>query len=212
MSDTLLNNVDTITNKIESLAKQVESISDTTATSIWTPLVATLIGVFGTLVVQAIDRWYRYSSEKKKEIREIKSKCINIKIRLRGLFRQLATSECDSAQWYFIYKTDIKNYGYAYNEHLKCESESKSGLREIENTIADFLSEVIKYEKIANPLNVESLINEIEQLKFPNKSYYDQSIDPSKLVNEIAPFEKQKLKDRYFENIIPFENIINRMD
>lgn len=213
MKDSINQKLQILSNKVDSLNAKMSLLSDKTTFSIWIPIIAALItAVLGTIIAQALDRIFKNINDLNKEKREIRSKCVNIKIRLRGLFRQLATSECDSAQWYFIYKTDFENNDYAYPEHLRCETESKETLKTIDVTMAEFLAEVSKYEKLnGKKFNVDIEISEIENLIFPNKDYYEETIDAKLLINEIAPREKKILKDRYLENLKPFISIIIKM-
>ena len=104
MPDTLYQKIIALTFKVDSLSFKVEKLSDKSTVSLWIPVIAALItAIVGTLVAQAIDRIYKNRRETKKDLREIHSKSVNLKIKLKDLFRQLAMHKFHAQYWWHIH-------------------------------------------------------------------------------------------------------------
>lgn len=212
MPDTLLQKVNDLSAKVDTLTQKVNALSDKSVFSLWTPILAALVtALVGTLLAQMIDRIYKNRSETSNKLSDMKSKCLNAKIRLKGLFRQLASFECDSAYWYHVYKNNDGNDEHGYAEHISCENQSKETLKTIEITMAEFLSEASKYEKLNNSFNIEEEKQIIDNIEFPNKDYYKSKITLEELENGLVKQDKEDLKALYLTNIEPFEKIIEKM-
>lgn len=215
MPDTLYQKIVTLTSKVDSLSFKVEKLSDKSYFSLWTPIIAALVtAVIGTLVAQAIDRWYKNRRETKKDLREIHSKSVNLKIKLKDLFRQLAMHKFHAQYWWHIHSKendkDFKNKYYL--EHLRSQSEARATEKEIGEVKADFLAEVVKYEKLkGRKFNVDTEKTNIENLIFPKAKTYTDDISTDKLREELAEEDEKGLRESLFSNLVVFQTIIDKM-
>ena len=215
MPDTLYQKIVTLTSKVDSLTVKVEKLSDKSTFSLWTPIIAALItAIVGTLVAQAIDRIYKNRRETKKDLREIQSKAVNLKIKLKDLFRQLAMHKFHAEYWWHIHSKandkDFKNK--CYLEHLQLQSEARETEKEIGEVKADFLAEVVKYEKMKGKnFNVNEEKATIENLVFPKAKSYTHDISADKLREELSEPDERTLRESFFSNLVIFQTIIDKM-
>lgn len=215
MPDSLFQKIVTLTTKVDSLSAKVEKLSDKSTFSLWTPIIAALItAIVGTLIAQAIDRIYKNRRETKKDLREIHSKSVNLKIKLKDLFRQLAMHKFHAQYWWHIHsKENDKDFRNKYYlEHLRSQSEARETEKEIGEVKADFLAEVVKYEKMkGKKFNVDTEKTTIENLVFPKAKTYTEDISADKLREELAEGDERDLRESFFSNLIVFQNIIDKM-
>jgi hypothetical protein len=215
MPDTLYQKIVTLTSKVDSLSLKVEKLSDKSTFSLWTPIIAALItAVVGTLVAQAIDRIFKNRRETKKDLREIHSKSVNLKIKLKDLVRQLAMHKFHAQYWWHIHsKENDKDFRNKYYlEHLRSQSEARETEKEIGEVKADFLAEVVKYEKMkGKKFNVDTEKATIENLVFPKAKTYSDDISADELRDELSEADERTLRESFFSNLVIFQTIIDKM-
>lgn len=203
--------------KIDLLSDKVQKLSEKSAFSLWAPIIAALITSFiGTIAAQAIDRWLKNRRETQKELREIHSKSVNLKIRLKDLFRQLAMHKFHAQYWWHLHfkETDDKEFRTKYYlEHLRSQSEARAIEKEIGEAKAVFLAEVVKFEKLrGKKFNVDTEKAEIENLSFPKAATYTEDVSTDQLREEFAETDERNLRDRLFVSLSIFQAIIDKMD
>ncbi|MBL0234685.1 MAG: hypothetical protein IPQ08_13645 [Chitinophagaceae bacterium] len=215
MPDTLYQKIIVLISKVDSLSVKVDKLSDKSELSLLTPIIAALItAIFGTLIAQAIDRIYKNRRETKKDLREIHSQSVNLKIKLKDLFRQLAMYKFHSQYWWHIHtKESNKDFSSKYYlEHLRSQSETRDTEKEIGEVKANFLAEVVKFEKLkGKKFNVDNEKTEIENLIFPKAKTYSDDISTDKLREELAEVDEKELREKYFSRLQVFQNIIDKM-
>ncbi len=194
---------------------KVEKLSDKSTFSLWTPIIAALItAIVGTLVAQAIDRVYKNRRETRKDLREIHSKSVNLKIKLKDLFRQLSMYKFHAQYWWHIHsKENDKDFRDKYYlEHLRSQSEARETEKQIGEVKAAFLAEVVKYEKLkGKKFNVDTEKTTIENLVFPKAKTYTDDISAHKLREELAETDEKTLRESFFSNLVIFQTIIDKM-
>ena len=215
MPDTLYQQLTALTSKVDSLNIKIDKLSDKSTFSLWTPIIAALItAIVGTLIAQAIDRVYRNRRENRKDLREMHSKCVNSKIKLKDLFRQLAMHKFHAQYWWHIHRKETDK-GFSdkyYLEHLRTQSEARETEKEIGNEKAAFLAEVVKFEKLkGKKFNVDHEKTAIENLTFKKAREYAADISADKLREELAEQDERELRDNYFLNLHIFQTIIDKM-
>lgn len=215
MRDSVYQKIITISSKIESLSHKIDTLSTKSTFSLWTPIIAALItAIIGTLVAQAIDRIYKNRNELKKDLREIQSNAVNLKIKLKDLFRQLAMYKFHAGYWWHLHtKENDKEFSLKYySEHLRSQSDARNIEKEIGQAKAEFLAEVVKFEKLKGiKFNVDFEKKAIENLTFIKARYYTDDISADKLREELAEGDEKELRESYFKNLQVFQNIINKM-
>lgn len=213
MPDSLYTKIINIGSKVDSLSMKVDRLSDKSFFSLWTPIIAALItAIIGTLIAQALDRYFKNRNEKNKELREINSKCFNLKIKLKDLFRQLAMYKFHTQYWWHVYQKQSYSDERNYLEHLRSQSEARGVEKEIGVVKAEFLAEIVKYEKLkGRKFNVDKEKIDIEHLVFIKAKTYNDDISADKLREELAEADETALRDAYFLNLILFQNIIDKM-
>ncbi len=212
MPDSLTLKVNSLSYKIDTISTKINSLSNKGEISLWIPIIVALITVLiGTLIGQAIDRYFKSKNEKLKDCRSAYSKCTNSKIRLKGLFRQLAIAECDSAFWFHIYRSNPKTESHGFGEHLNSEKQARQIQNEIDITIAEFLEGAAIYERInSKKFDISNEKVLIDSLEFRNMDYYPENLDVS-ILREQSSQDKSQLKIEYMKNLGPFEAIITKM-
>jgi len=215
MADTLYSKIILLNSKLDSLTNNVNKLSAKSTPSLLGPIIAALItAVLGTLFAQAIDRYFRNKRENTKDLREIHSKCVNLKIKLKDLFRQLAMHKFHAQYWWIthIKQPDSEYKAKCYLEHLRSQSEARSTEKEIGETKAEFLAEVVKYEKLkGEKFNVDQEKNAIEDLIFKKAKTYSLQTDLDVLRDELAEKDEAELRENYFMNLQLFQKVINQM-
>lgn len=145
-------------------------------------------------------------------MREINSKCVNSKIKLKDLFRQLAMYKFHSQYWWNVFEKYSDSEDKSYLEHLRSQSEARSTEKEIGEVKADFLAEVVKYEKLkGKKFNVDTEKKVIENFVFAKAKTYSSEISSDKLRETLAETDEAQLREEYFLNLKLFQDIINKM-
>jgi hypothetical protein len=203
-----------IISRVDNIAQTVNQLSSKSAFSIWASIGAPLItAVIGTLGAQAIDRYSKNRRETSKDLRMLYSNAINLKIKLKGLFRQLAMYKFHAQYWWHIHSIEsseeYKNRYYL--EHLRSQADSRDIEKLVDQTIADFLALVVAYERLTpKKFDASDEKKEIENLEFSKaKTYNNESAD--KLRNELAENDERQLRELYLKKLDMFQNIINKM-
>lgn len=206
---------DSINSKFDSIHSNIDNLTPNSSPSLAGPIFAALItAVLGSLLAQGIDRYFKNKRETTRDLREIHSKSVNLKIKLKDLFRQLAMHKFHAQYWYVthIKQPDSEYKEKCYLEHLRSQSEARATEKAIGETKAEFLSEVVKYEKLrGSAFNVDKEKQIIENLLFDKAKAYSDETDLDILRHQEAEKDEAELREKYFAKLEAFQNIINSM-
>ena len=177
-------------------------------------LISAMIGGFLVIAGQYIIEKYRNRNIKDNSLREITSILTEKKVYLRNLFRELAMYKTHASYWWYCTKKD-ESFSSVEAEknrqdHLRSQAEARNVEKEIGRTVATFLGLVTKFELISDSkLEIDEHISKIEEFKFKKAREYDSSLEYSKVRNEMVSRDEEKLKQNYFVNMKPVEEIVN---
>lgn len=176
-------------------------------------LISAMIG--GVLVIagQYIIEKYKNTNTKNNALREITSLLTEKKVYLRNLFRELAMYKTHASYWWYCTKKD-ESFSTTEAEkhrqdHLRSQAEARKVEKDIGRTVASFLGLVTKYQLISgNKLDIDEHISKIEAFKFRKAKDYDSSLEYDKVRNDMVIKDEEKLKQSYFRNMQPIEEIV----
>lgn len=116
--------------------------------------------------------------------------------------------------WHLYTKESNKDFEAKYYlEHLRSQAEARDTEKEIGTAKAQFLAEVVKFEKLkGKKFDVYSEKLAIENIVFPKAKSYSSDISSDKLRNEMAEPDEQYLREQYFNMLTPYQDIINKMN
>ncbi len=181
--------------------------------SLWIPLVASIIGGLLVWAGQAIERDRRRKSEQRNSLLEIYSFCRKLEAIMRNHYRELAMAKFHAEFWWhchLVEHVDKPHKMKAYDEHLKSQAFAREIERQIGITKADFIGHVRKFQAIKElPNEIENLLERISDLTHPQAKFYDSSITHLKLRYELAEKDEKELRDKYYENLVPFKTVNN---
>lgn len=199
----------------ESLKSDLEDIKKKSNLTVWTPIIAALIAaIIGTLLAQVIDRIRKRLTEEGKEIRETKSKCVNIVIKLKECYRQLAMYKFHTQYWWHCHITegDKKEAEAYYSYHLNSQLKAQVAEEKIGDLNAEFHAEITRYERLKGKrFNVDSIKSQIEAITFKKAKEYASSISHHELRNVLAEQDEKELRESYFQNLELYREVIKRM-
>lgn len=201
--------------KLDSISTQLSQLSNKTQISLWIPVIAAILtAVISSLIAQSIDRNRKNKRENLKDAREVHSKAVNAKIKLKDLFRQLALHKFHAQYWWHVHfhETDNDLSNKYYLEHLRAQSEARETEKQIGDEKANFLSEVVKFEKLKGKIfNVDKEKKEIEDIVFEKAKTYPDALSVDDLRKNHAEHDERELRESYFDNLKIFQAIINKM-
>ena len=214
--DNSIKNLKTITEKSQKVLKSdLDELKNKNNLSFWTPIIVALISaIVGTLLSQLIDRFNKRISDERKEFREVKSKCVNILVRLKESYRQLAMYKFHAEYWWHCHtiETLLNDAEAYYNYHLTAQLKAQAAEEKIGELNADFHSEITKYEKLkGKSFNVDTEKKLIGAIVFKKAKGYDSTIKHDDLKNKHAELDEKELRDSYFTNLIYYQQVIDKM-
>jgi hypothetical protein len=207
----------TINKNYNSLKTEIKELKDTNSMSVWTPIIVALISAcIGTLLAQLIDRSRKNKVEKVKELREVKSKCVNIILNLKESYRQLAMHKFHAQYWWYCHiceKDGTPDSEAYYGYHLNSQVKSQTVEEKIGELNALFFSELTKYERLKGiNFNVDNEKELIENITFKKAKVYNKSMEYIELKSTHAETDERELRESYYGHLNVYKQILNKMD
>ena len=205
--------------KVEKSLKVIEKVSQIAKpneidSTLWISFLSAIIGGVLVIIGQFLIEYFKNKNENKKEYSNIISEIVRQRGILKNLYRELAMYKTHASYWWFCTETESFGVESEKNrqDHLKSQSESRKIEREIGESIATFLGLISKFELVlGKTIDCSYFIEKINVLKTRPANEYDSNQNYTEVRTKIVIKDEMELKEEYFQNLIPFDEIITKL-
>lgn len=204
--------LDSIDRKLSLLQNATIQHDDSPTFSIWIPLLSAIIGGLLVWIGQAIERWTRLSTERKKSLLNIYAFCRKLEAEMKNHYRELAMAKLHVEYWWHGANQPGSDNKKCYEEHLRSQALAREVEKNIGQTKADYIGHVRKFQALT-PLDIEieQKLELISELTNPKAKSYDASIPHQKIRYEMAENDEKELRELYYKNLEAFKIINDKL-